>query len=446
MPHIILEEQRGFIKGRNIKDCICLTSEAVNLLSKKTYGGNIACKIDISKAFDTLNWGFLIKVLSKFSFNSKLCSWIKAILESTKLSVSVNGKQHGFFHCNRGVKQGDPLSPLLFCLAEDVLSRSISKLVQEGKVELIKASRHQTLPSHILYADDVMIFCKGKSSCIQALQSLFIKYAECSGQVINPSKSTIYAGFISNSILASLAHLLSFSIGTLPFLYLGVPIFKGKPKVSYFQPLFDKIKLKLSSWKASLLSIAGRVQLVKSVIQSMLVHCISVYSWPVSLIKGIERCIRNFIWAGDIEKRKLVTVAWHKTCKTLEEGGLGIRSISVLNEASNLNLCWILINSTEAWALVLKSRVLRKRKPIRYHIFSSIWSSTKSKYSTVAENSFWNMVNKSIFGMTIGVETLFLVFSILIKTPVDIWRLKGVILFRKLNGVSPILFIIFSPT
>lgn len=114
MPHITSKEQRGFIKGRNIKDCIYLTSEAVNLLQKKSYGGNIAFKIDISKAYDTLEWPFLLKVLHTFGFNSTFCGWIKEILESAMLSISVIGKQNGFFKCKRGVRQGDPLSPLLF--------------------------------------------------------------------------------------------------------------------------------------------------------------------------------------------------------------------------------------------------------------------------------------------------------------------------------------------
>lgn len=97
MPHIISKEQRGFIKGRNIKDCIFLASEAVNLLDKKAFGGNIAFKIDIAKAFDTLDWSFLLRVLKAFGFNPKFCGWIQAILESAKLSVAINGKQHGFF-------------------------------------------------------------------------------------------------------------------------------------------------------------------------------------------------------------------------------------------------------------------------------------------------------------------------------------------------------------
>jgi hypothetical protein len=95
------------------------------------------------------------------------------------------------------VRQGDPLSPLLFCLAEEVLSRGISKLVTDGNIELIKGARNTFVPSHCLYADDIMVFCSGKISSLNALKNLFVRYANCSGQVINAAKSTIYSGGIS---------------------------------------------------------------------------------------------------------------------------------------------------------------------------------------------------------------------------------------------------------
>jgi len=85
--------QRGFIKGRSIKDFICLTFEAINLLNKKAFGGNLALKIDIVRPFDTLNLEFLLKVLRTFDFNSTFCKWIHTIFLSKKRSIPFNGKQ-----------------------------------------------------------------------------------------------------------------------------------------------------------------------------------------------------------------------------------------------------------------------------------------------------------------------------------------------------------------
>ncbi|GAU38423.1 hypothetical protein TSUD_396030 [Trifolium subterraneum] len=309
MPSLISEEEMGFIHGRDIKDCLCIASEAANLLHNKSYGGNLALKIDISKAFDTLEWSFLLKVLKRFGFNEIFCNWINVILQSAFLSVSINGKAHGYFNCSRGVRQGDPLSPLLFCLAEDVLSRSISKLVAEGKLDLIKGTRSFSVPSHSFYADDLMILCKGKLSGLTYLKYLFDKYALESGQIINISKSTIFSGSIT----------------------------PGKPKVIHLQPIADKIRMKLSAWKASLLSMAGRVQSVR----------------PFS------------------------------------QGGLNIRSLSNLNKATNLKLCWSLLNSQSSWAKLLRDRVIRKNKTIQYHISSSIWSSIKDEFAVIKDNSIW---------------------------------------------------------
>lgn len=109
-------------------------------------------------------------------------------------------------------------------------------------------------------------------------------------------------------------------IRTLPFIYLGAPIIKGKSKQIHFQLIANRIKLKLSVWVASLLSIV--------VIQGMLVHTLSIYSLHVTLLKDLEKCIRNFTWSGDIEKeRKLITIAWKKVC-----------------EIVSLKLCWELIS------------------------------------------------------------------------------------------------------
>ncbi|PRQ36764.1 putative RNA-directed DNA polymerase [Rosa chinensis] len=119
---IISPQQHAFVPGRHISDCILMTSECFNLLDSKCHGGNVAIKVDITKAFDTLSWGFLLHVLHAFGFHQKNLHWVHALLRSAKLSLSINGRSVGYFSCGRGVRQGDLLSPLLFCLAEEVLS------------------------------------------------------------------------------------------------------------------------------------------------------------------------------------------------------------------------------------------------------------------------------------------------------------------------------------
>jgi len=245
------------------------------------------------------------------------------------------------------------------------------------------------VPSHILYADYIMLFCKGNSESIKSIHDLINRYAAISSQNINQTKSILYTGAMIDQRQSHTASLLGFSIGTLPFLYLGVPMFKDKPKSRDFQFIADKIRLKLAAWKASLLSISGRNSNGKISYRSMMMHTILIYSWPVSIIKYIEKWIRNFIWSGDVNKRKMVTVSWFKCCNPTSEGGLGIRSLSKLNEATNVKLCWDMINSEEQWYKLIRSRVLRGDRQIQHHIYSCIWSGMKHCYIDVYQNIGW---------------------------------------------------------
>lgn len=344
-------------------------------------GGNLAIKFDIRKAFDTLDWNFLLKVLQAFGFHQQFCAWILSILKSAKLSFLVNGHSVGFFSCKRGVRQGDPLSPLLFCLAEEVLSRSISNLVNDGKMSLMSGLRNCKPPSHILYAFDILIFCRGSKQNLRNLMALFKEYGDVSGQVLSSSKCRFYAGSTPNSRIATIKDCLGFSAGSPPFTYLGVPLFKHKPKRIHL-PIADRIKNKLASWKGSLLSIKGRVQLVQSIIQGMLIYSFRVYSWPASLLHSLDKWVKNFIWSGDSLTRKLITVSWNKVCKPLAEGGLGIRPFKTINEAGMLHLCWKLLSQSNQWTDLVKARFFKDKMPIQYYAKSSIWPALKGYVQT----------------------------------------------------------------
>lgn len=178
---------------------------------------------------------------------------------------------------------------------------------------------------------------------------------------------------------------MGFSIGKLPFTYLGIPIFKGKP----LQPIADRIKSKLAAWKASLLSIAGRVQLVKTIIHGMMLYSFLGDTWPISLIKKVDRWIRNYIWSGDVDHKKLVRISRHKACRPEDEGGLGLRSLRDVNKAAALKLCWDFTQSSNHWACLLRARVLRNNSHIPGHVSSSVWAGLKNCYLDVQDNLSW---------------------------------------------------------
>ncbi|PNY15138.1 ribonuclease H [Trifolium pratense] len=182
------------------------------ILIPKTPG---AYRVDMFRPIALANFQF--KIITKFLADSKVV---------------------GYFNCTRGVRQGDPLSPLLVCIAEEVLGRSITKAAMDGQLCLMILCRGTTIPTHVLYVDDIMIFCKGTKRKIRSVLRIFNSYGAASRQVINNAKSKFYAGAISNSRLVNIAPQLGFNMGSLPFTYLGCPIFVGKPLKQYIFKLW----------------------------------------------------------------------------------------------------------------------------------------------------------------------------------------------------------------
>lgn len=124
---IISPNQFGFIKGLQIQECKALASNWLNCLDKHSYCGNVGLKLDIRKTLDTMRWNFIISVLRVFG---AFLNWVHNPFNSNWSSIVFNGSSVRLFCCSRGVWQGDPLSLLLFCIAEDVFSRLLSRIVQ----------------------------------------------------------------------------------------------------------------------------------------------------------------------------------------------------------------------------------------------------------------------------------------------------------------------------
>ncbi|XP_057779759.1 uncharacterized protein LOC130998351 [Salvia miltiorrhiza] len=354
----VSQNQFGFISGRSIHDCILMGSESFNCLKRTGRGQNMACKIDIRKAFDTLRWGFLLNVLKVMGFDVRFIDWIKIILTSAQLSILYNGKLYGYFGCSRGVRQGDPLSPILFGIAEDVQSALFRNCVTSGHLTPMSMTRSQPFPTHLLYADDILVFCKASVRNARTIKKILDYYSWISGQICSSEKSHIYFSAKVHAVTQrSVLRDLNFVKGVAPFTYLGVPIFDGRVRASYFRPIHDRILAKFSRWRGRLLSMAGRLCLVKSVIQSSITHSMMVYKWPRSLLKDLDEKCRNFIWTGDVRKTPSCSVSWSRVCAIKEEGGLG--------------------------------RYLNNFRQMRCDsISSSVWLGLKEEVSDLVENSY----------------------------------------------------------
>ncbi|KAI0510194.1 hypothetical protein KFK09_010794 [Dendrobium nobile] len=234
LPRIISHNQTGFVKGRSILDNILLTQEIAHDINVKSKGGNIIFKLDITKAYDNLNWEFLYKVLALFGFSDDFILLVKNSIENCYFSVIINGANHGFFKSTQGLRQGDPLSPALFIIDVDYLSRSLEELFMRHP-----SLHYRTMGgipiSHLCFADDFIIFSNACLNNIKILVKFLEGFYKVSGLNINRNKSNfIVANSVKLPKINEIISLCKFNCVYFPIKYLGTPIFKGRKKASIF--------------------------------------------------------------------------------------------------------------------------------------------------------------------------------------------------------------------
>lgn len=187
------------------------------------------------------------------------------------------------------MRQGDPLAPSLFVIAEEVLSRGLIALYAEGKVSRFVTARGCIAPSHLLFADDTVIFTNGRRNSLKNLMEFLGRYEAASGQLINKTKSCfVIHRNAPRCRVDMIGSVVGFPRKELPIMYLGAPLFAGAPKASFFTFLVDKIRKQIASWNGKLLSKGGRLVLLKSVLYSIPHYVLSISAAPASVIHQID--------------------------------------------------------------------------------------------------------------------------------------------------------------
>ncbi|RVX19454.1 LINE-1 reverse transcriptase-like [Vitis vinifera] len=325
---VVAPTQNAFVMGRQILNASLIANEVIDSWQKRKEKGLI-CKLDIEKAYDSINWQFLLKTLHKMGFGSKWLGWMWSCISSAKFSVLVNGVPAGFFPSSKGLRQGDPLSPYLFVLGMEVLDALIRRAVAGGYLSGCSIEgdrRHNLKISHLFFADDTIVFCEANKEHLTYLSWILLWFEAASGLRINLDKSEIIPVGVVEEI-EEMAVELGCRVGSLPSHYLGLPL--GAPNKA--TSVWDGVEEKHAN--------------------------LSHVFVPKSVAKRLDKVQRDFLWGGGSAERKAHLIKWEAICEDKSKGGLGLRKLVLLNKALLGKWIWrFAYDKDDLWKQVITAK------------------------------------------------------------------------------------------
>jgi hypothetical protein len=242
-------------------------------------------KIDLSKAYDKVNWLFLRLVLFQIGLSLQSVNWIMGCVESANFAVLINGSPSGFFKASRGLKQECPLSPFPFLLVAEGLNRLIAKAKQNGFFRGIQVTKSIEV-THLLFVDDILLFGRGNLREQSYLKTILDLFCKATGMEINMNKSCILANGLSDAFLRRLEQLFPMKIEPLDVgvKYLGFHLKPNNYKKDDWTWLIKKMEDIITYWCNRWLSQGGRLVLVKYVLESILIYWLSIAHVPKGIL------------------------------------------------------------------------------------------------------------------------------------------------------------------
>ncbi|XP_019265436.1 PREDICTED: uncharacterized protein LOC109242998 [Nicotiana attenuata] len=361
VDYLVGPSQSAFIEGRNILENVILAHELIKGYNQKKVSPRCTVKVDIRKAYDSVDWNFLRALMLEFGILGKMVKLIMECVSTVSYSLLINEGLTPKFQAKKGLRQGDPMSPYLFILVMEYLNRSLKQLKSNSDFNYHpKCARLGIV--HICFADDLLMCCRADKVSIELIMTQFEKFSTASGLQANMEKSSFYVAGISNQHKQKILEKLKFTNGEIPFKYLGVPLSSKKPTISQCMPLVDRIAGRARCWTTRFLSYAGRVQLIKSVLFEMQTYWAQVFMIPKKVHDMVTEICRNFLWHGSNEGKK-APISWDTICKPKAAGGLNIINFSMWNRAAIGKLLWVIAQKKDKlWVMWIHNHYIKKKE------------------------------------------------------------------------------------
>ncbi|XP_020262871.1 uncharacterized protein LOC109838852 [Asparagus officinalis] len=258
-------------------------------------------------------------------------------ISTAKFSLSINGSLHGYFKGARGLRQGDSLSPYLFVLGMEYLSRKLKTLSTKNMFKYHPKCVRMGI-THLIFADDLLLFCRADMDSIAKIKNYLQEFSRVSGLEANSCKSSVLLSGVEDNTKAQICSYLNFPEGSLPMRYLGSPLVSKRLSFLDCSSLISKISDQLQNWQCrKKLSYAGRIQLIKTVILGIQIHWTSNYILPIKVLEKIDMLCSAFLCGS-----KIHLVSWAEVCNAKKLGGLGLYSAKMWNYAAAIKMIWMI--------------------------------------------------------------------------------------------------------
>lgn len=361
LPELISEKQSAFLPERSITDNVIVAFEVVHHMRRGRVKGDgeVALKLDISKAYDRVKWSYLRSRMFSMGFCKKWVDWIMRCVTTVSYNICLNGELIGPIYPKRGLRQEDPLSPYLFLLCVEGLSNAIDEAEASGGLHGSHICEGAPEVSHLLFADDSFLFFKATSQEACRVKNILATYEELSGQSVNFQKSgVLFSSNVRRDKQIELSDILEVHNDINDGSYLGLPSLVRRSKKRVFGFIKERVCKRVQSWESKPVSRAGKLVLVKNVGQAIPSYAMSCFLLPKTLFQEVERVLNRYWWkSGGNQSRGITWLSWRAMSMSKSQCGMGFRYMYGFNIALLGKQVWRCITKPH----MLVSRVLKTR-------------------------------------------------------------------------------------